>query len=171
MLSVRPLPAYHDCLLTGKVSVMSTSMEHHAGTRAGRPLILIVEDDPAVGSMIEDYLGSNGYDTARAADGREAVHLAGELMPDLIVMDLMMPRLTGGEAARSLRQTPATMDIPILGISAVADVTSIADLLPIDDVLPKPFDLDDLIDAISRLLPRHLGGTQPLSQSQANEQA
>ena len=142
---------------------MSTPAEDRASTRKGQPLILIVEDDAAVGSMIEDYLESNGYRTARAHDGREAVEMVTSLMPDLIVMDLMMPRLTGGEAARTMRQTPATMDIPILGISAVADVTSIADLLPIDDVLPKPFDLDDLINAITRLLPRHLGGTQPLS--------
>ena len=150
--------------LTGKVSVMSMPTEDRAVPRHSPPLILIVEDDQAVGAMIEDYLGSNGYATARAHDGREALAMVASLMPDLIVMDLMMPRLTGGEAARTLRQTPATMDIPILGISAVADVTSIADLLPIDGVLPKPFDLDDLIDAIIRLLPRHLGGTQPLSQ-------
>lgn len=136
---------------------MSNPAESLDRTGGARPRIPIIEDDLAVGAMIEDYLGANGYVTARAYDGREAVDLAGTMMPDLIVMDLMMPRLTGGEAARTLRHTPATMDIPILGISAVADVTSIADLLPIDDVLPKPFDLDDLIDAITRLLPRHLG--------------
>jgi CheY-like chemotaxis protein len=120
------------------------------------PLILIVEDDPAVGGMIEDYLGSAGYTTARASDGQEAIGLVRELRPDVIVMDLMMPRLTGGEAARELRDDPLTTRIPIIAISAVADVTSIAELLPLDDVLPKPFDLDDLGRAIERQLLHHV---------------
>jgi CheY-like chemotaxis protein len=121
-------------------------------TTPDRPLILIVEDDAAVGSMIDDYLVGAGYRTARAEDGREAVQQVSDVRPDLIVMDLMMPRLTGGEAARELRGDPLTTKIPILGISAVADVTSIAELLPIDSVLPKPFDLDDLLSAIQQLL-------------------
>jgi CheY-like chemotaxis protein len=118
-----------------------------------RPLILIVEDDDAVAAMIEDYLGDHRYRTARAADGREAVARVRELRPDLIVMDLMMPRLTGGEAANELRRDPLTQRIPIVAISAVADVTSIAEMLPLDDVLEKPFDLDDLLRAIERHLP------------------
>jgi CheY-like chemotaxis protein len=118
-----------------------------------RPLILIVEDDPAVGGMIEDYLGAAGYRTARAVDGREAVARVREIRPDAIVMDLMMPRLTGGEAARELRSDPLTTSIPIVAISAVADVTSIAELLPLDEVLPKPFDLEDLSRALERVLP------------------
>jgi len=121
----------------------------HAPTR---PLILIVEDDAAVGSMIDDYLIGAGFRTARAGDGREAVERVSDLRPDLIIMDLMMPRLTGGEAARKLRDDPLTTHIPILGISAVADITTIAEMLPIDSVLPKPFDLDDLLAAIHGLL-------------------
>lgn len=115
-------------------------------------LILIVEDDDAVASMIADYLDSVGYRTARAIDGRDAIGVVREQRPDLIVMDLMMPRLTGGEAARLLRDDPLTTRIPIVAISAVADVTSIADLLPIDEILPKPFDLDELAAIVSRLL-------------------
>jgi two-component system phosphate regulon response regulator PhoB len=121
-----------------------------------RPLILVVEDDDAVATMIEDYLGSHDYRTARAADGRQAIQAVHELRPDLIVMDLMMPRLTGGEAATELRRDPLTGRIPIVAISAVADVTSIAEMLPLDEVLPKPFDLDELIEAIERLLPAGL---------------
>lgn len=117
-----------------------------------RPLILIVEDDDPVAAMIEDFLATSDFRTARARDGREAVTRARELWPDLIVMDLMMPRLTGGEAANELRRDPLTNRIPILAISAVADVTSIAEMLPLDAVLPKPFDLDDLAAAIDRLL-------------------
>lgn len=119
-----------------------------------RPLILIVEDDDPVAAMIEDFLqtGPTPFRIARARDGREAVTRARELWPDLIVMDLMMPRLTGGEAANELRRDPLTNRIPIIAISAVADVTSIAEMLPLDAVLPKPFDLDDLAETIDRLL-------------------
>lgn len=118
-----------------------------------RPMILVVEDDDAVAMMIQDYLSGHEYRTARAADGREAVEVVQALRPDLIVMDLMMPRLTGGEAATALRRDPLTEKIPIIAISAVADVTSIAEMLPLDEILPKPFDLDDLVAAIERLLP------------------
>lgn len=118
-----------------------------------RPRILIVEDDAAVAGMIHDHLAASGYEIERASDGREAVDSARRTHPDLIVMDLMMPRLTGGEAARELRADPLTSHIPIVAISAVADVTSIADFLPLDEVLPKPFDLVDLERAILRHLP------------------
>ena len=130
-----------------------------------RPLILVVEDDDAVALMIQDYLSGHDFRTARAADGREAVEVVQKLMPDLIVMDLMMPRLTGGEAATALRRDPLTEKIPIVAISAVADVTSIAEMLPLDDVLPKPFDLDDLAAAIQRLLPA--GAVEPRDQSES----
>jgi CheY-like chemotaxis protein len=130
-----------------------------------RPLVLIVEDDAAVAGMIEDYLMASGYAIARASDGRGAVERARQAHPDLIVMDLMMPRLTGGEAARELRADPLTSHIPIVGISAVADVTSIADFLPLDEVLPKPFDLVELEQAIQRHLPS-LGGDLPMNAAQ-----
>ena len=130
-----------------------------------RPLILVVEDDDAVAMMIQDYLSAHDYRTARAADGREAVDMVKQQLPDLIVMDLMMPRLTGGEAATALRRDPQTEKIPIVAISAVADVTSIAEMLPLDEVLPKPFDLDDLVAAIERNLT--LAHGQPIDTSES----
>jgi len=130
-----------------------------------RPMILVVEDDDAVAMMIQDYLNAHDYRTARAADGREAVEMVQQEPPDLIVMDLMMPRLTGGEAATALRRDPQTENIPIVAISAVADVTSIAEMLPLDEVLPKPFDLDDLVDAIERNLA--LAHGQPVDASES----
>ena len=122
--------------------------------RAGQPpLILIVEDDRAVASMIGEFLGSSGYDTEIARDGQDAIVKAKQFQPDLIIMDLMLPRLTGGEAASRLKQDTLTSHIPIVGISAVADVTALAELLPLDDIVPKPFDLDDLMNAVERYLP------------------
>jgi CheY-like chemotaxis protein len=122
--------------------------------RAGQPpLILIVEDDRAVASMIGEFLGSAGYDTEVARDGQDAITKAKQFQPDVIIMDLMLPRLTGGEAASRLKQDALTSHIPIVGISAVADVTALAELLPLDDIIPKPFDLDDLLNAVDRHKP------------------
>lgn len=122
--------------------------------QAGQPrLILIVEDDRAVAGMISEFISSSGYDTEVARDGQDAIVKATQFQPDLIIMDLMLPRLTGGEAASRLKQDPLTARIPIVGISAVADVTAIAELLPLDAVVPKPFNLDDLLAAVERHLP------------------
>jgi CheY-like chemotaxis protein len=122
--------------------------------RAGQPpLILIVEDDRAVAGMISEFLGSSGYDTEISRDGQDAIVRARQFQPDVIIMDLMLPRLTGGEAASRLKQDALTSHIPIIGISAVADVTSLAELLPLDEVIPKPFDLDVLLAAIERHRP------------------
>lgn len=122
--------------------------------RAGQPpLILIVEDDRAVASMIAEFIGGAGYDVEVARDGQDAIAKGKQFQPDLIIMDLMLPRLTGGEAANQLKQDALTTHIPIVGISAVADVTAIAELLPLDDVVPKPFDLDDLLAAVERHMP------------------
>jgi CheY-like chemotaxis protein len=117
-----------------------------------QPLILIVEDDAAISGVISDFLDALGYQTATASDGEEAVAATQRLKPDLIVMDLMMPRLTGGEAASALKLDLPTARIPILGISALDNVEDIAELLPIDAVLEKPFDLSDLQREVERLL-------------------
>jgi CheY-like chemotaxis protein len=117
--------------------------------------ILVVEDDAAISTVMVDFLSAAGYRTSIARDGAEAVTLTHLLRPDLIVMDLMMPRLTGGEAAAKLREGFPTEKIPILAVSAVSDVAALADVLPFDAVIQKPFDLDELLDAIERLLSAH----------------
>lgn len=122
--------------------------------RSGQPpLILIVEDDRAVAGMIDEFIGGAGYDTEIARDGQDAIAKARQFQPDVIIMDLMLPRLTGGEAASRLKQDALTARIPIIGISAVADVTALAELLPLDEIIPKPFDLDVLMAAIERRRP------------------
>ncbi len=118
-----------------------------------RPLILIVEDDNAIASVIQESVEDSGYRSVRAPDGHVAIELAESLRPDIIIMDLMMPRLTGGEAAVELKRNPLTARIPIIAISAVDDISAIAEILPLDAILEKPFDLDDLSSTIARLLP------------------
>jgi CheY-like chemotaxis protein len=115
--------------------------------------ILIVEDDAAIRDVVRDYLDSFGYRTLVARDGDEAVAISHAARPDLIVMDLMLPRLTGGEVAAKLKADLPTARIPIVAVSAVDDVGDLAELLPLDAVIAKPFDLDDLRETIANLLP------------------
>lgn len=122
--------------------------------------ILIVEDEHTVSAVLEEFLDTLGYQTETAGDGQRAVERAREEPPNLIIMDLMLPRLTGGEAARLLRQHPATAEIPILAISSVDNVQELADVLAVDAVLSKPFDLADLETSVATLLP---SGEQPVA--------
>ena len=115
--------------------------------------ILIVEDDSAIREVVRDFLDSVGYRTLVARDGDEAVAISHAARPDLIVMDLMLPRLTGGEVAARLKADLPTARIPIIAVSAVDDVDDLAELLPLDAVIAKPFDLDSLHRMIVSLLP------------------
>ncbi|MBX6341370.1 MAG: response regulator [Thermomicrobiaceae bacterium] len=116
--------------------------------------VLIVEDEPSVAQVIQDYLDSLGFETDSVSNGAEAIDRAQKEHPDLIIMDLMMPRLTGGEAARLLKRNPGTADIPILAISGMSEAEQFGDILAVDAILPKPFDLQDLGRQVTELLPK-----------------
>ena len=70
--------------------------------------ILVVDDDPDIARFVEVNLRSAGYDVAVAADGEEALEKAGDLRPDLVLLDVMMPRIDGFEVAQRLRKNPQT---------------------------------------------------------------
>lgn len=124
--------------------------------------ILIVEDDRSVASMLEDFLDTLGFRTRIVADGCQAVEQARKWRPDLIIMDLMLPRLTGGEAAQLLKHDPKTAGIPILAISGVAAVQEFEEVLEVDGILPKPFDLHDLNRRVHALLPHDADDETPV---------
>lgn len=124
------------------------------------PRILIVEDEGSVAQVLEEFLEHLGFETETVADGRQAVEHARQSPPDLIIMDLMMPRLTGGEAARMLKQNSSTAEIPILAISAMSDAAQLEDVLAVDGFLAKPFDLDDLSRQITTLLPDRMSSSE-----------
>ena len=83
-----------------------------------KPLILVADDNPDSRVIIELILEHRGYGVATAADGEEAVRQAREHQPDLILMDLQMPRLSGLDAADALKGDASTSDIPILAVTA-----------------------------------------------------
>lgn len=111
--------------------------------------VLIVDDDPAILNMLDELLQDESYETLLATDGSEALHIAQEQKPDLILMDLMLPVLDGAEAIRRLKRDPDTSGIHIIAMSAGANLRMHADQLPADSVIGKPFDLNTLLAGVA----------------------
>ena len=121
---------------------------------AVRPKVLVVDDDKAVRESLRRSLDFNGYDVVLASDGAEALATIGTVQPDVVVMDVMMPRLDGLEATRALRQTGH--DLPILVLTARDAVGDRVEGLDAgaDDYLTKPFALEELLARLRALLRR-----------------
>ena len=116
--------------------------------------VLIAEDDDPSRSVYSLAMRARGYTVLEADNGAEAVCLAGEYGPDLVLLDLIMPVLDGREAARALQEDPATAFIPRLAIStSYLDPTAV-DALAAEFalVLQKPFPLRKLLTAVEGLL-------------------
>ncbi|MFM8271181.1 MAG: PAS domain S-box protein [Gemmata sp.] len=120
------------------------------------PLVLIAEDNLLNARAIGDYLGSLGYRIEVAANGLQAIELAGEKHPALILMDIQMPQLDGLEATRRLRAQPATASVPIIAVTALAMPGDRERCLSAGacEYLTKPVSLHKLRELIERLLPQ-----------------
>ncbi|MEJ2560558.1 MAG: response regulator [Anaerolineae bacterium] len=118
--------------------------------------ILYVEDHPAQRDIMAQMLELSGYEVAVACDGIDGVEQAHSWCPDLILMDLRMPRMDGFEAIKLLRSDPETADIPIIAISAWASAKHKERALDAgaDEHFTKPVDLSRLIETINRFLSR-----------------
>ncbi len=116
--------------------------------------ILIVDDTVDTVELLKKRFRSDGYDTAEAYDGEEALKQVAEYNPDLIVLDVMMPKLDGYEVCQRLKIDENTRYIPILMLTAKSDVESKIRGLDIgaDDYLPKPFDYKELAARVRSLL-------------------
>ncbi|BAZ31236.1 LuxR family two component transcriptional regulator [Cylindrospermum sp. NIES-4074] len=118
--------------------------------------ILVVDDDLGTRLSISDYLELSGYSVIMADDGQEALAMVDEHHPDLIVTDIVMPRMNGYELVRRVRQQPAFRLLPVILLTArtktqerILGYQSGCDLY-----LPKPFELEELAAAIRNLLER-----------------
>ena len=128
-----------------------------------RKHILIVDDYADALDIWAIYLQSMGYRVSTAADGLSAVAQAEELLPDLIVLDLELPGLTGFEVAQRLRATPATCAIPLIAATGYSHARQLdmARQSGFDAVVVKPCDPDLLVQEIERLLPVNAEAVQP----------
>jgi DNA-binding response OmpR family regulator len=123
-----------------------------------RPLILVADDDEDILTLLTFRLERAGCDVVKARNGDEALRLALEQVPDLAVLDVMMPGLHGYEVTRELRRTEATSTMPIILLTARAQESDVARGLAAgaDDYVKKPFDAHDLRERVERLLSRGL---------------
>jgi DNA-binding response OmpR family regulator len=117
------------------------------------PLILLVEDDPDILKLMVTALGGEGYRVATAADGAEALAAARRNRPDLIVLDLMLPRMNALQFRAEQRRDPALASVPIVCLSALSHAQTVALELGTDDCLSKPIDFDRLLAMIRKHLP------------------
>ena len=107
--------------------------------------ILIVDDDPTIRHLLDDVLRiDEGYETFQAADGQAAVEIAREEQPQVILMDLTLPVLSGEAAIRMLKDDAQTRGIRIIAMSSGVNLRRHVDDLLADGLLGKPFDLDTL---------------------------
>jgi two-component system phosphate regulon response regulator PhoB len=124
-----------------------------------RSKILVVDDEPEAVELVEFNLEQAGFAVVTAADGAEALEKARTSSPSLIVLDLMIPEITGLEVCKMLRRDPATSSIPIVMLTAkAAEIDRVLGLeLGADDYLPKPFSPRELVLRVKKLLQRGNG--------------
>ena len=120
--------------------------------------ILTVDDEERVLQLINDILCTKGYDVLTAGSGKEAIRKSKKSLPDLIVMDIMMPDIDGAEAVKLLKEDPSTKDIPLLLGSNRGQLKWFKSDMDINvggdfyRALSKPFGADELLTAVDKLL-------------------
>ncbi len=116
--------------------------------------MLVVDDDEFIRALIGINLELEGFEVHQAAGGEEALQMAAELVPDVVVLDVMMPQLDGIEVARRLRAAPATCGIRLVLLSARAQAADVrrGEDSGVDAYVTKPFEPEDLVGVIRRLV-------------------
>jgi two-component system, OmpR family, phosphate regulon response regulator PhoB len=118
--------------------------------------VLIVEDEPDIRNLVVLHLQRDGYQVTSAGSGEEALRQVRQSPPDLVLLDLMLPTMSGLEVCRRLRQEPATATLPIVMLTAKADeVDKVVGLeLGADDYVVKPFSPKELLARVRAVLRR-----------------
>ncbi len=116
--------------------------------------ILVVDDEINITQILEFSIGAEGYEVITAANGEEAVDKARRELPDLIILDIMMPKIDGYEACRILKANPLTKNIPVVLLTAKGrDIDKrLGYEVGATDYIVKPFSPNKLIDRIHELL-------------------
>jgi PleD family two-component response regulator len=132
----------------------ATGQAELAAGAARPPRILIADDNPQGVELLEVYLSSCEYDIRTAADGEETLRVVSGWQPDLILLDIMMPKISGFEVCKCLRSDPTTRDTAVLMITALDQRTDWERAVEVgaDDFLTKPINKNELLLRVRSLL-------------------
>lgn len=124
--------------------------------------ILVVDDEPPIVRLMEFILARQGHQMLVAVNGEEALEKVRTQNPDLVLLDIMMPRIDGYEVARTLRADPATADLPIIMLSAKAQEEDIQKGIDVgvNEYITKPFSPEQLVHVVTDYLNRVRGGKE-----------
>ena len=116
--------------------------------------ILVAEDDPSAAALLTEFLKMQGYDTIWAKDGAEVIGLVEKNMPDLIFLDILMPKLPGTQVLLMLKARPKIKDIPVLMCSALNTMNEVEECSKSGALgyITKPYDLQRVIDRVKSIL-------------------
>src|SRR6266702_1620975 len=116
--------------------------------------ILIAEDTPQAAELLEAFLADTDYEVRIAADGEQTLQQVASWQPDLILLDVMMPRISGFEVCKRLRADPATHDVAVLMVTALDQASDIERAVEAgtDDFLSKPIKKSELLHRVRSLL-------------------
>lgn len=123
--------------------------------------ILVVEDEEILLTALSEELKQEGFEVAGAKDGVEGVEKAASEKPDLILLDLVMPRLDGIGALKQMKENPETKDIPVVILTNLSDYDKISDALSLgamDYLVKANYRLEDLVTKIKTILERKSNG-------------
>jgi CheY-like chemotaxis protein len=120
------------------------------------PLVLVVDDEPEIRQLVERMLVAKGYQVALAVDGQEALDQADRLVPDLVLLDAMLPKVHGFEACRRIKASPRTRHVPVVMMTAIYRGWRFAqdarDSYGASDYVEKPFRMDDLLQRMEKAI-------------------
>jgi len=136
---------------------MDSQPEPKASAGQSDPLsgrVLVVDDNAQNAELLEAYLDDLGVDVSVVHDGQAALDAIASVAPDLILMDIMMPRMSGYQATERLKSDPATADIPIIMVTALGEVGDVERAVDCgaDDFLTKPVNKLELLTRVRALL-------------------
>lgn len=127
-----------------------------AAAGLSKPYVLVVEDEAALATMLRYNLEKQGFRVEEAVDGQEALTRISEGAPDIVLLDWMLPVMSGIEVCRQIRRRPATRDLPVIMVTArTEDQDAVRGLnTGADDYITKPFNMDALLARMRALLRR-----------------
>lgn len=129
---------------------------------ADKQKVLVVEDEEILLASLKEELSSGGYEVEGALDGIEGLEKVKASRPDLILLDLLMPKMDGMEMLQKLKADPASRDIPVVILTNLSDYEKISEALSLgamDYLVKANYKLEDLLDKVKMVLARKTRGT------------